>query len=187
MYYIYAYLRLSGTPYYIGKGSGRRAFAPHRVNLPKDKSRIVILETNLTEIGAFALERRLIRWWGRVDLATGILHNRTDGGEGPAGAIRTVEQRQHLSRVLTGVPKKKYVKSPAYKPATLGIPCSIDRRKRLSEIMAGSANPRAILCRESVLEIRSSTERHKTLAVKYGVTASTISAIKCFRIWKTTK
>ena len=86
IFYTYAYLRKGdGTPYYIGKGKGKRAYdSTHRVKVPDDRDRIIFLKENVSEREAWDYEREMIQFYGRKDLGTGILRNMSDGGEGPA-------------------------------------------------------------------------------------------------------
>ena len=112
IFYTYAYLREDKTPYYIGKGKGERAYKKSKNDIkpPKDKSRIVILKQNLNEGEAFKHEIYMIAVFGRKDLGTGILHNRTDGGDGASGVMQTEQTKLKRSNSLKGRPRPEEVK-----------------------------------------------------------------------------
>jgi len=101
-FYLYAYLDQNGFPYYIGKGVGIRAWAIHENVTRPSRDHIVIIESNLTEIGAWALERRLVSLHGRVDEGNGILLNRSTGGPGCRGSKtqKTTEHKRKISETL---------------------------------------------------------------------------------------
>ena len=130
-YYTYAYLREDKTPYYIGKGRGRRIYSKSRViKPPDDKSRIIFLKKNLTEAEAFKHETYMIFLFGRKDLGTGILRNRTNGGEGSSGAVWSEEAKKKISTARKG----KYAgeKNPMY-----GVPRTEAQKKTQSEKLTG--------------------------------------------------
>jgi|694.fasta_scaffold00227_53 hypothetical protein len=112
-FYVYAFLREDGTPYYIGKGQGNRAWCKRRFR-PVESSRISILFENLSESEAFDEEIRLIQFYGRKDLGTGILRNKTDGGEGVSGYKYTPEALDKRSGEKSPMYGKTGEKSPRY-------------------------------------------------------------------------
>ena len=138
-YYTYAYLREDRTPYYIGKGKEDRIYSKQKnIKPPKDKSRILYLKQNLTEEEAFKHEIYMIDVFGRKDLGTGILHNRTDGGEGSSGCIPSEETKRKLSEVNKG----KIVSEETRKKiseTSKGKTLSEEHIKKISEANKGHA------------------------------------------------
>ena len=128
MYYTYAYLREDKTPYYIGKGKGKRIYNKTNGDIrpPKDKSRIIFLKKNLTEEEAFEHEKYMIVVFGRKDIGTGVLRNRTDGGEGASGVLVSEETRKKLSEMRVGE------KNPNY-----GKEMTEEQRQKISEKRKG--------------------------------------------------
>lgn len=118
-FYVYVYLREDRyTPYYVGKGCGYRCYKKHSVPVPKDRSRIIKIKENLSEKESLGLEETLIRFWGRKDIGTGVLHNLTEGGEGVSGVVpynRTEETKQKLRKSI----QEHWKTRPRRKPKTL--------------------------------------------------------------------
>ncbi len=134
-FYTYAYLREDRTPYYIGKGSGKRINENKGRPCKKPKrDKIIFLKQNLTEEEAFKHEIYMIAVFGRKDLGTGILHNRTDGGEGSSGFKHSEEFKRKMSVLF----KSKYVgeNNPNY-----GKSPSKETRTKMSESKKGKNHP----------------------------------------------
>ena len=152
-YYVYAYLRENSTPYYIGRGTGRRAWnkGSGEVSPPQNMSRIIIVEDNLSNVGSLAIERQLIRWYGRKDLGSGILRNKTDGGDGVAngpsksGANNSFYGKKHSTESREKIRQGNFNKSHTDKmkcgDVHRGRPWSVARRlayelRKISNVQA---------------------------------------------------
>jgi hypothetical protein len=111
-FYTYMWLREDGTPYYIGKGCGERAFIRrgHRANVPP-KERVVIYAA-ASEVDAFETEIALIWYYGRKSMGTGCLINLTDGGTGISGAkiVRSEESKRKQAATMIGMKRSEETK-----------------------------------------------------------------------------
>jgi len=147
-FYTYAYLREDKTPYYIGKGTGKRIYSTNRkVKPPKDKSKIIYLKKNLTEEEAFKHEIYMIAVLGRKDLGTGILRNLTDGGDGTSGAVISEETRKKIGDARKGKKSPNYGKNHSKEArqrmseSSKGKTASEETKQRMSEAQKGAKNP----------------------------------------------
>ena len=178
-YYTYAYLREDRTPYYIGKGKGNRAYRKYKgeVNPPKDKSRIIFLKQNITEEEAFKHEIYMIAVFGRIDLGTGILRNKTNGGEGKSGCITNENTKKKLS-VIGKERKHNEITKKKIGDAHRGKVMSEDSRKKMSI----SAKNRCTMNKETRTKISNSNI--KAIKISFIITFVDSSQITIFGIRK---
>lgn len=142
-FYVYQYITESGTPYYIGKGSGRRIHRHHtKTKLPPLERRIVIKD-DLTNEEAKKLEGELITKYGRK-LDGGILDNikinqwacytgwthseetKRKISEGNKGKVRTEEHKANYRKPKTAEHAEKI------RQANLGRPYDPVRSAKIS-------------------------------------------------------
>lgn len=171
-FYLYAYINSkTGFPYYIGKGKDNRAFKSHgRIKVPKNRKYIVFMETNLTDIGALALERRYIRWYGREDNGSGILKNLTDGGDGAAGHKHTQEFKDKVSKWAKELPRteKHYKKIASKLKGIKRSQESIDKMKKTKKDQNRPAwNKGITLTEEQKINMRKPKKKRITLHLSY--------------------
>lgn len=141
-YYVYAYIRSKaslsadiGTPYYIGKGTGKRAFIKHSCPVPLDKTNIVFIKEQISESDAHQLEVQLITQYGRKDLGTGILHNRTNGGEGISNP--STSTREKMAEAKRNESPETRLKRTIAAKNRIRVPLSEETKRRISEANTG--------------------------------------------------
>lgn len=106
-FYVYIHSKPDGTPFYVGKGHGKRAHRfsvrnPHHKNIVSKYGKHNIIVGKLecaTEDAAFEAEKKLISFLRSIGIE---LVNRTVGGEGSAGLVLSAEARAQISASLTG-------------------------------------------------------------------------------------
>ena len=165
-YYVYSYAYPDGTPYYIGKGSGRR----HRVHLCDAKAGrntnkyavrvtakiirngaepvVTIIREGLSNDEACALEVELIAHYGRRDIGTGCLTNGTDGGDKGAIGLSDAARALQVAAIKRWTLEDRVVDAEYRERISEGVkdhyrrnPVPEQRRVKLSKRMSGEGNP----------------------------------------------
>jgi predicted RNA-binding Zn-ribbon protein involved in translation (DUF1610 family) len=182
-FYVYVFLRKDGTPYYVGKGHGKRAFNASRRFHPRDLTRIQIVKDNLDEPTAFNLEKSLVAKYGRKDLGTGILHNHTDGGEGTAGYTLNEKQRKVRSIISKNQSAVTRAKISATLKGRKFSKSTLIKMKRSAVIRSASEIYRTMMSKAKKASMTTEVKKKISLGLK-GKTKSETHREHLREAWK---
>ncbi len=200
-HYVYIYA-LDSVPRYVGKGVGSRWKAHRKGRSTLSRAlRAAFKSTGEwicphiipceSDNEAIALEIKLIKEHGRLDLGLGTLWNLTDGGDGAAGLkhsddfkakmklrtgknnpffglTHTSEVRQRLSEVHKG---NKY---------SLGLKRSESHRRKISDKVRGDLNPACKIKKDQyhvLFELRAQGLTQKQIGERVGLSQGQVSKI----------
>jgi hypothetical protein len=167
-FYSYLWLRATeDTPWYVGKGSGNRAYQRCKGHwAPKDRSRIFIFPQD-SEADAFESERSLIWLFGRKDLGSGCLHNTSDGGEGGSNPTASTRAKQSQAKLGNKI--------------NLGMKRSLAARARMAEAHKGKCASFETRAKQSAAaKNKPKSSEH---AVNIGLAVKQWRATKKYSAW----
>lgn len=182
LFYTYVWSDANGVPFYVGKGSGNRAYSTSqrsdgfkRVHKAGGCT-VEIVDWFIHEAQAHALETELIARYGRRDRG-GLLVNKTDGGDGFAGLIRTPEHNAKIGAAHLG---KKHAPMSDEARANIGAAArgkkrSALTRERMSAAQRGRKKSSAQCAKNSEINRRSGPRARNSSGFK-GVSFHTPSS-----------
>ena len=187
-YYSYIQCKPNGSPFYVGKGKGRRGYdfrkrSHHYKNIITKYGAKNILVGKIdcsSEEIAFELEKGLIKCLRR---SAAKLCNKTDGGDGTHGWVASAEIRAKMASAQTG--KRYSTESRAKMSASAKVrvrpPMSIETREKISTANKGlvrGLEARAKISAAKTGKKRSAEFREKMAASRRGKTHSEATRVK---------
>lgn len=173
IFYTYV-ISVDSIPKYVGKGKGPRCyhhfegknhFANHLRKAQRENKNILIekIIENVTEEEAFKKEKELIASYGRRDLKTGTLFNKTNGGDGVSGKVYSKEEREILSKsgkmaYANRDPEVEKVRRERISKGQIGKIVSEQTRKNISKAKTGNT----VISQETRDKISKARKGHPT-------------------------
>lgn len=186
-YYVYEWVRPDyNEAYYVGKGSGDRAYENSRNDHADDVTtyldscgtprQVRIIARFVNEKSSLDFEKERIAFLRPL----GFLTNQTDGGDGQSSewAKEFFNRPDIRQKSAEGI--RAYSKTEAAKEQ---YKSNVVKREESGWDTRGEANRHAKLSKDQVVEILLSTDTNKDLAVKFSMHVDTISAIRNGSLW----